>query len=195
MSQVKDPACDPLTALVRARSAMTMGGQYVLGTGDYNEPDNDLPWTTNKYGTGSDCAGFAICYAWMLKRHRPGFNVGSWASVSDDINCNSMLEDAQHAGELGAVVSVGARPGDLLLYPTIRIKGLEFVGHVCIIENVPAGWVVADGYHHLTVLQCHGPNGFKPAVVRTDGSIWDHHDSVWPKDEHRSHIVRPHVRS
>src|SRR3569833_2179287 len=111
-----DPLCNPTIALQRARNALSMGGQYILGTGDYNGPSDDVPFTTNQYGTGSDCAGFAICYAWMLKRHRPGFNSGPWASVSDDINCNSILEDAQHEQSLGVLVSV-PRPGDLLLYP------------------------------------------------------------------------------
>lgn len=205
---IQDPACDAIDAVCRARSIVGRGGQYLLGTGDYRPTPaavfavaTDLPWTLLGNQMGSDCAGFAICWAWKLRRHRPGFNIGPWATVSDDINCNSAIEDAQHKQELFTIAPVGdVKPGDLLAYPTFTLKdssGLvhQFIGHVGLVEKVPAGWNPTHSYMALTILQCHGPNGFTPGVVRTDGSIWAHHDLIWPKEEHRVHVVRPKTRS
>lgn len=205
---IKDPPCDAIDAVCRARSIVGKGGQYLLGTGDYHPtaagtsgaPAVDLPWSPSGSGSGSDCAGFAICWAWKLRRHRPGFNRGPWATVSDDINCNSALEDAQHHQELFILPPLGdIKPGDLLLYPTFQLSdssGLvhQFIGHVGLVESVPSGWTPAQTYLPLSVIQCHGPNGFSPGVVRTDGSIWAHHDLVWPKEQHRVHVVRPKAR-
>lgn len=188
-----------------------MGGQYLLGTGDYhphkvsdpsgNTPDpagiftKDLPWTEVKGEQGSDCAGFAICWCWKLQRHRPGFNVGYWATVSDDINVNSIMEDAEHHQELALCEVFQPKPGDLLCYPTFSVKGVDrpFIGHVGFIEAVGPGYK-AGRYDLLTVIQCHGPNHFKPGVVRTDGSLFMHHDSVWPQVERQCRVVRMRER-
>lgn len=193
------PPCTPSEALARAQRMVNNGGQYLLGTGDYwphkeNGLEVDLPWTYLNGKAGSDCAGFAICFAWKLQRHRPGFNHGSWATVSDDINSDSALEDGLHKQELFTVVTT-PRPGDLLIYPSIRVLGKRFIGHVGLIEHVPAEWDAgAPQYNLLTVIQCHGPNGFRPGVVRTDGSVWAHHDHLWPKAQHKTQIVRPKER-
>lgn len=200
-----DPKCWAGTAVDRARSVVGVGGQYILGTGDYHpkkvgSADVDLPWTVRDGQEGSDCAGFAICWAWKLVRHRPGFNAGPWASVSDDINCNSALEDGLHKQELFTTLSAGAcaQPGDLLLYPTIRLKDADgklhvFIGHVGLVEYVPTDFKYGD-WRRLGIIQCHGPNGYIPGVVRTDGSIWAHHDTKWSKPEHTTHLVRPKER-
>lgn len=206
-----DATCSLGEALGRARSLVGVGGQYILGTGDYkprkeNGKDIDLPWTAYyREGSewykkaGSDCAGFAICWAWKLQRHRPGFNVGAWATVSDDINVNSALEDGLHKQELFITLPEGAniQPGDLLLYPTIEVKvngaKKRFIGHVGLVESIPVDFRYSD-WRGLSIIQCHGPNGYTPGVVRTDGSIWAHHDSLWSKLEHRSRVVRPKER-
>lgn len=193
--------CTAGEAVLRAQRMVNNGGQYILGTGDYwphceGGKPVDLPWTNKKGEWGSDCAGFAICYAWKLQRHRPGFNNGSWATVEDDINSDSASEDAVHLQELFELPPTGqVRPGDLLIYPTIRIKKLNkvFIGHVGLVESVPVGWTVGD-YSSLIVIQCHGPNFRKPGVRRTDGSVWEHHDHLWSKPEHRTVIVRPKER-
>lgn len=189
--------CTAAEALKRARDVAYQGGQYLLGTGDYwphSEGGSfvDLPWTSKAGVWGSDCAGFAICYAWKLTRHRPGFNKGTWATVSDDINSDSALQDARYKQELFVEVTA-PRPGDLLIYPSIYIKGKRFIGHVGLVESVPAVWTVGE-YNKLGILQCHGPNGFRPGVVRSDGSTWTKHDVVWPKEAHRSALVRPKER-
>lgn len=201
-----DVPCNAAEAVKRAQSIVGKGGQYLLGTGDYRVKtiggkSVDLPWTGNGYGEeGSDCSGFAISWAWKLRRYRPGFNHGPWSSVVDYINCNSALEDGVHKQEIFDTLSEGAevRAGDLLLYPTFYLKGKDgethkFIGHVGLVEVVPPKFAYGD-WKRLTIIQCHGPNHYKPGVVRTDGSIWAHHDTIWPKPQHKSHVVRPKER-
>ena len=164
-------------------------GEYQLGTGDcYTER-----------GGKSDCAGFAINWCYNLRRHRPGFNRGPWSTVEDDINCNSAIEDADHHQELFTQAippdrpqEGEARPGDLLTYPTFVVgpKHIKFIGHVAIVVDVPADWRVGDPWARLTVVQCCGPNGRTPAILKTSGAHWDAHDQVWPKPQHRSRLLR-----
>lgn len=179
---------------------------YLLGTGDYephlarNGATIDVPWTPNEQGKlGSDCAGFAICWCWRIPRHHPGFNHGSWSSVEDDINSNSAIEDGEHEHRLFDTLGPDDVPqqGDLLAYPTVRIAGRSrpFIGHVGIVEQVPVAYRREMGWQPLVVIQCHGPDERKPAVVRTDGLLWDARDRDWPKAAHRTHLVRPKERS
>lgn len=196
---MSDPSCTAKEAVARGISALALGGIYLLGTGDYLPRNGqDLPFTPNANGMmGSDCAGFAICWAWKLRRHRPGFNraSGAAATVVDDINCNSALEDGAHAKELFVTGITLPQPGDLIMYPTIVLAGHTFIGHVGLVESVPTNYAPGEGWQRLGIIQCHGPNGFHPAVVESDGSIWDHHDHVWPKAEHRTQCVRPRERN
>lgn len=183
--------CSVDEAIHRALS-MVGQGMYVYGTGDYRPGKADLPWTTRSGRTGSDCAGLAICYAYRLVRHRPGFNEGSWATIADDINCNSAIEDASHKRELFERID---RPelGCLLTYPTYIAHGKQFIGHVVIVVGTSRciEWDAADpAYHLLDVVNCYGPTGRKPGVMRTDGSGFDRHDDVWPKPEHRTVMLR-----
>jgi len=194
--------CAASDAVKRALSIATKGGEYFLGSGDYRpKGDSDVPWTSIPgKRMGSDCAGFALSWCYQLTRHRPGYNKGAWASVADDINCNSALEDAQHRAELFRLLDADERPepGDLVLYPTFTLNGSDgkshrFIGHVGIVVGTSRvvdwqpGW---NHYEQLDIAQCRGPNGRKPGVVLTDGSVWSHHDSVWPKKQHRSHLIR-----
>lgn len=163
--------------------------QYILGTGD-------IEGATMRDGEmGMDCAGAALCYAQGLKRHRPGFNKGRWATVSDDINCNSALEDAEHKQELFVTVEDALiQPSDLILYPTIYVRKLlrrlKFIGHVQMVVEVPKGWRRADGFSALTVVHCHGPNKRRPAVTIGTGESCDRHDEQWGKPEHQTRIIR-----
>lgn len=102
-------------------------GVYQLGTGDSSSHGDDP----------RDCFGFAVCELYGLRRHRPGFNRGSWATIADDLNCDSAIEDADHAGELFERVQTPA-PGVLLVYPTIRLPGhpQRWIGHIGIIFGV-----------------------------------------------------------
>lgn len=188
------------------------GGQYVLGTGDYKPRIVagkliDTPWTERLGIKGSDCAGFALCWCYKLRRHRPGYASGRvpreyWdqSDVDDDINCNSAIEDALTTRELFEIVDRGPPlAGDLLVYPSLRLTlndGSVFrnIGHVGIVVStarVGADWTwLEPDYHLLDVAQCKGPNGRAPAVVLTDGSVWDRHDQIWPKKAHRTLVLR-----
>lgn len=192
--------CSAVEAVTRALSLVGKGGVYWLGTGDYRPVVDagallDAPWSTNNGGTGSDCAGFAMSWCYKIARHRPGFNAGPWASVADDLNCNSGIEDADHQRDLFGRVTDAIQPGDLLTYPTIRLDGhpFPFVGHVAIVTGVARAGKFSfaqPDYSLLGVAQCCGPNGRGPAVIASDGSIWNHHDAQWPKPEHRTVVLR-----
>lgn len=171
-------------AAVELAKSLVGTGVYQLGTGD---------WDT-RVGGQSDCAGFAICKCYGLRRHRPGFNRGAWASVSDDINCNSLIEDADHARELAAPVTTGhPQIGDLLTYPTFTVSGHRFIGHVVIVTGIGRllEWDWArPTWGWLDVAQCLGPNGRKPGIIASTAVHFDDHDKQWPKDEHRSRLLR-----
>jgi len=177
--------CSPIAAVTVARSLVGTG-VYELGTGDSDTP----------IGGASDCAGFAICRCYGLPRHRPGYNVGPWASVTDDINVNSAIEDADHARELFVRVTSGPpQLGDLLCYPTFRIAAAArpFIGHVAIVTGLERllewDWT-RPTWGMLDVAQCCGPNGRAPGIIATTASHWDDHDRLWPKPEHRSVLLR-----
>jgi len=184
--------CSASEAVQRALSMVGVQMPYVLGTGDYSPNGPDVPWTERDGVLGSDCAGFAISWCYKLPRHRPGYNHGAWASVEDDLNCNSAIEDAEHARELFTLASA-PQPGDLITYPTIRLAGHVFIGHVCIVINTTRALSFqfdAPDYSLLDVVHCHGGNGRKPACTTSDGAIWNQHDHVWPKPQHRSRLLR-----
>lgn len=182
MSTGPRPLYDARRAVIRARS-MVGRGVYKLGTGDIDSDGDDA----------RDCFGFAVCELYGIKRHRPGFNRGAWATVSDDLNCNSALEDAEHAGELFEIVQ-WPEPGVLLAYPTIRLMGhAPFIGHIGIVVSVRGAleWDAwRPDYALLDVVDCHGPNGRKPGVVLGNGTVWNRHDELWPKREHRTRMLR-----
>jgi hypothetical protein len=170
-------------AVAQAR-ALVGRGVYQLGTGDH----------TSKGDSPRDCFGFAYCELFGVKRHRPGFNRGPWATVSDDLNCNSAIEDAEHARELFEIASRPA-PGVLLAYPTIRLKGHPhpFIGHIGIVVGVTRclEWDAANpDYSLLDLVDCHGPNGRRPGITAVTGAAWDLHDDRWPKPEHRTRMLR-----
>lgn len=196
-------------ALPRMISMIGVDMPYELGTGGYDSPLNDVPWTKNeKTGkTGADCAGVAMSWAYGIPRHRPGYNHGSWSSVSDDLNTNSGIEDAEHDQDLWTVVDGDdVRPGDILCYPTIMLRtpdGSDYlrnddgsikkwIGHVQMVESVPTGWKRAAGHWGLLhVIHCCGPNDRRPAVVRAIGIAMDHHDATWGgKPEHAVKVLR-----
>jgi hypothetical protein len=164
---------------------------YVLGTGDRDG------CTTRKDGKrGMDCSGAAQSFAYKVKRHRPGYNRGKWATVTDDINTNSGIEDAEHGQEIWRIVGDDADvlPGDLFAYPTIYIKVdgelKKFIGHAQMAVKVPQGWRRKDGFAKVTVAHCHGPTDRRPGVTLDNGGACDRHDAKWAKPEHRTRILR-----
>ena len=179
--------CSREEALQRMLSLVGQDFPYVLGTGDITGQ------TTRSDGkTGMDCAGAAQCYAYKVKRHRPGYNRGKWATVTDDVNTNSGIEDGEHGQEIWRVINPEfILPGDLMAYPTIHLAGHEpFIGHVQMAVRIPRGWKPADGYAAITVAHCHGPTDRRPAVTIDSGAAMDRHDVKWSKQEHRVRVLR-----
>jgi len=191
--------CSPEEAVARMLSAENNGGQYLLGTGDYVSSAPDVPWTTRNGELGSDCAGAAICFAYRLRRHRPGFNHQPQATVADDLNVDSIVEDAdpRRGGrlELGELVTIPA-PGILLITPTIRLpdKNFTMMGHVRLILDATRWNPAAPKWADVVYLECRGPQHHKPGVTRNSGDGVDQHDATWEKWNHRAAMVRIRAR-
>lgn len=179
-------AVERMLALARAKT-----GQYVLGTGD------STGYTTRDGLTGADCVIVAV-YGYGIPRHRPGYNHGSWATIADDINCNSLIEDADHEGDLTERIY---RPevGCFLTYPSVYKDGHRIsIGHIELVTGVSRclEWdVTAPDYGLLDVVACRGPNERKPAVITGTGADgpgrgFNGHDKLWPKPAHRTSMLR-----
>jgi hypothetical protein len=193
--------CTADEAVTRALSLVGKGGRYELGTGDYRPSPAagalvDLPWTTSNSGAvGSDCAGFALSWCYKIPRGRPGLNRGAWATVSDDVNCNSAIEDADHGQDLFVRATGAVQPGDLIAYPTITLPGhpQPWIGHVAIVIGVTRATafdLAKPDYSLLDVAHCCGPNGRAPAIIASDGAVWNQHDHQWPLPQHRTVVLR-----
>ena len=172
---VRPVPCSSAEAIQRAVLLVGAKEPYILGTGDYRPGADDLPWTRNAKGLGSDCWGYAGAWCYKLPRHRPGFNKQPKATVADDINTDSAIEQAEYAGATDRLFEVVDRPalGDLLVYPSIRGpdgKRLR-IGHVGIVVKLCAEWdPEAPQYGELEVVQCQASR--KPAVMRGPGVGW-----------------------
>lgn len=179
-----------------ARALALVGhGVYQLGTGDIDTP-NDGEF---------DCFGFAVCKLFGIRRHRLGFNRGPWATVSDDLNCNSAIEDSTHHQDLFEPIFTPF-PGALIMYPTIydghgKIRvfdGHLAIGHVKIVVSVDRclEWDHDNpDWSLLDTVECRGPNGAKPGIIAGTGAGMVAHDRrmnamPWAKPEHRTAMLR-----
>lgn len=200
--------CGPSEAIARALAYANVAMPYRLGSGDYRPHVVagklvDAPWTRDRVGVlGSDCWGL-IRFAYKLRGHRPGYAPGrvpapyrDQSDVDDDINSNSAIEDALTTRELFEIVPHGEplRDGDVLTYATIRIMGADgelhtFIGHGQLV-HAPRGVLAGGPYTPATVVQCFGGNDRKPAIMVTDAHAMDRHDQQWPKEGHRTQVLR-----
>lgn len=172
-------------------------GVYELGTGDLIIGDDDgRPWALNNTKRKRDCFGFAVCECYGIVRHRPGYNRG-WTdehggpTVVDDLNCNSLREEALHGEEL-AEIALTPAPGLLIMYPTIHLPGVPhpWIGHVKIIVGVDrvTSWApTRPDWSLLDTIECM-PH--EPAIVRGTGAGMVAHDKLWPLPQHRTVMVR-----
>lgn len=192
--------CSPAEAVGRAIRWVESEGIYWLGAGAYKPTViggvlRDVPWSPAPDGRpASDCR-FAIGYCYKLPPHRPGFNRGAWATVSDDVNYNSAIEDAEHEKDLFELVTDVVRPGDIVCYPTIHLPRheLPWIGHGAIVVGVGragAFRLAAPNYSLLDVVHCHGPPGRAPSITRANGAVFDLHAERWPKPEHTTRLLR-----
>lgn len=190
-----EEALDRMLALEMSRK-----GCYVWGGGRYDPAAPlKLGMTAPNGVEGWDCAGAAISYAYRLFRHRPGFNRQPGASVTDDLNVDSILEDSDvrrgGALELGELVNVPA-PGILLITPTIRIppKGFHEPGHVRMVLDASKWKPEAPRWTDVVYLECCGPPGRAPGVIRNTGGSVDRWDAEWPAWNRRAALVRIRAR-
>lgn len=207
--------CSAVEAVQRAIRWVEKGGVYWLGCGDYRAQFIggslvDAPWTPvpppeddnalqamHAGDPASDCR-FAINYCYKLPAKRKGFNRGPWSSVEDWINYNSAIEDSEHARDLFETASGVPFPGDVVCYPTIYLQGADglkhkFTGHGALVISVvrAAKFELArPNWSLLDIVHCHGPNGRGPAITRSNGAVFDHHDSQWHKPEHACRLLR-----
>lgn len=189
--------CSAAEAIQRAVSVVGRPDPYVLGCGDYVPASpGALPFTTNAHGTGCDCWGLAGSWCWKLPRHRPGYNHGAWATVADDVNCDSAIEQSEHRHELADILweSVDYPAlGDLLVFPSIRgPDGRRIrIGHVGLVVGLCAEWDPAmPQYGLLEVVQCQA--GTQPAIKRGPGMAWMHRELFKGAVDHawRTRILR-----
>lgn len=152
-----------------------------------------------------DCTSFCMRYAYGLDGHRPGFNrdwkadwmTGTTATVVDDINSNSAIENALFGnGELFQLVTGAPQVGDIIAAPTIHLPGHAepWIGHGVIVTNVDRARGHWDPqwpeFALLDVAECHGPNGTHPAIRMNNGTYFDGWRAKWPKVQHRSWLLR-----
>jgi hypothetical protein len=149
------------------------GWPYVLGTGSEKGATRRQTAAGGITQAGFDCWGLAHSYCYGVKRHRPGFNKGLWATVSDDLNCDSSIEDSEHNRELFEPVDGPARSGDLLVMPSIRDEhGKRIrIGHVWIVVGVPAEAPPPGQYSDYDTVQCQASS--RPAIKRGPGPKTD----------------------
>lgn len=188
--------CSIAEAMSRMRSMVGLDYPYQLGTGNFTKSGPPQgPW---------DCVGAAMCEAYKVTRHRPGFARGvlppewrKFADVVDDINSNSMIKDALLNQELLRFVPEGEplAGGDILAYPTIVIVDADdgdvhrFTGHAQFVDD-PKGAVSGGPYSDVWILHAHGGNGRRPAVTRNKAYVMDQHNHVWPKPIHKAWALR-----
>ena len=159
----------PVAAIERALSLLGKGYPYILGTGNHRGPTRIKKKDGTYTDLGFDCWGFAGSFAYEQPRHEPGFNKGSWATVSDDRNCDSAIEDSEHKKQGYEPID---RPelGCLLVMPSIRDKtGKRIrIGHVWLVVGVPDEWDPAKPqYDLLDTVQCQAST--YPAIKRGPG--------------------------
>lgn len=182
------PRRDAASAAAYARS-MVGRGIYRLGTGNHLSKGDDE----------RDCWGFAFCECYQVPRHRPGFNKG-WIdadgrgpSIVDDLNCNSAIEDADHAGELFRRVHV-PMIGDLIAYPTIWHPALgNAIGHVKIVFGLERclEWDPnRPDWSLLDTVECRGPNGLRPGILLGNGHDMNVRDAVVRDPRDRTALLR-----
>lgn len=195
----------PAEAVARVRALLetpenALAG-YVLGGGGY-QPTWHTPWTGHGPNFGGDCR-VPFLWGYMLPAERPGYNRQPWATVADDINYNSLLEDAEHEQDLVVPALGTPLEGDIVAYPTLHITTHEdgvatehtFIGHGALVVGVSRvkGWdPAAPVFAMLDIIQVCGGPGRKPAAIASSAAHFDVARPVakWPKPEHRPRLLR-----
>lgn len=177
-------------AINRARRIAALKSKYVLGAGGRN-PGADVPFTTKKLKDGSivlgsDCIGFVL-WCLGLDRYQPVDGVAiEYPFYEGWINTDSMLMDV-HANqvEFTSVFDVDARPGDMVVYPSIWKNGKMIrMGHIGLVVEVTKHRQSVNSHSEfmkgLRIIDCAGALTRKltgKAVAERNGSLWDKPDA------------------
>ncbi len=167
--------CSPGEAIARAHSLLGKGYPYILGTGNHLGPTRIKKKDGAYTELGFDCWGMAGSYAYDQRRTDPGFNRGKWATVSDDRNCDSAIEEAEHIGKAYEVIDT-PEMGCLLVMPSIRDENRKRIriGHVWLAAIVPEidEWnPKRPEYDKIITLQCQAST--HPAIKMGPGPRHD----------------------
>jgi cell wall-associated NlpC family hydrolase len=144
----------------RARSVLDRG-VYRLGAGG-RRPQDPHPFDKNN---GADCSGFV---AWCLGLDRYQPDTIGW------IETTKVHTDAMYRQKLFDVEpKIGARPGDIFVWPDKSSKGGKLEGHIGIVGEVENGKVV-------TVIHCSSGNMRRQgkAVQETDARAFYNNDAI-----------------
>lgn len=189
------PKYNALEALERCKK-LVGAGTYLLGALD--EDADRLVF---------DCTSLVMRHAFGLDGHRPNFNrdwkvdfmTGATATVVDDINSNSAIENALFGNrELFEIVTGAPQLGDLIACPTIRLpqhpdKG-PWIGHAAIVSGVDRARGKWDPqlplFSLLDIIECRGPDERHPAIRYHNGTYFEGWRDTWPKVQHRSWLLR-----
>jgi hypothetical protein len=163
----------PEVAVARALSLLGKGWPYVLGAGNHKGPTRVKLKSGTYTPLGFDCWALAGAYAFEQPRHDPGFNIGPWATVSDDRNCDSAIEDAEHKKQGYEVIDT-PELACLIVMPSIRDENGKRlrIGHVWLGVGVPETWDPAKPqYDLIDTIQCQASTF--PAIKRGPGPRHD----------------------
>lgn len=114
--------------LYRARSAVSRGIKYRLGSGGF-EPQDSLP-TRNGY---CDCSGFI---SWVIEISRFQADKDKpWSKVLPWIETTAIYMDAVGTQRLFKQIP-SPIPGCLAVYPDRKVLGVRHSGHVALVSRV-----------------------------------------------------------
>lgn len=163
----------PAEAIARIHALLGRGSPYILGAGNHLGPTSVRKKDGTTTPLGFDCWGMADSYAHGIPRHEPGFNKGSWATVTDDRNCDSAIEEAEHIGKAYEVIDT-PEIGCHIVMPSIRgADGKRIrMGHVWKAVIVPEAWdPTKPQYDLITTIQCQASSF--PAIKMGPGPRHD----------------------
>lgn len=121
-----------------------------------------------------DCSGFTA-WACGLDRRQKLVTPSTETTGGDYwLSTDGVLRDARHTRRwFDLVPSVDVAPGDLVVYPDYRHRGLMRHGHIGVVVGVPPGWK-KERVIDLRVIHCSKGNDTHTgdAIQETNGKVF-----------------------